>query len=224
MPDRPPPLLVVGAGGHGRVVLDLCRALGREVAGFLDDAPGPPGAGGARRAVEGVPVLGGFVLLDDAAVMARHEVVVAVGAVRGDQVAGNRLRRELGRRAAARGAGLAILAHPSAVVSDRASLGPGTVVCAGAVVATGARLGVHCIVNTGASVDHDCELADGVQVSPGARLAGGVRCGEDVFVGTGACVAPGVAIGARTRVGLGAGVLRDLPADVLAAGTPARAR
>ena len=85
-----------------------------------------------------MPLLGGFSLLDDAAAMVRFAVVVAVGAVRGDQVAGNRLRRELGGCAAARGADLAVLAHPSAVVSPHAFLGPGTVICAGAVVATGA--------------------------------------------------------------------------------------
>lgn len=212
------PLIIAGAGGHGRVVLDLCRALGREVAGFLDDVRVP----GVE--LEGVPVLGGLALLSDAVRMTAYEVVVAIGAVRGDQIAANRLRRELGGRAQAHGARLATLVHPSAVVSGLASAGPGTVVCAGAVVITGVCLGRHCIVNTAAIVDHDCELDDGVQVSPGARLAGFVRCREDVFIGTGACVAPGVTIGARTRVGLGAGVLDDLPGDVLAVGLPARVR
>lgn len=85
--------------------------------------------------------------------------------------------------------GIAI--HSSAVVSPKAKIGEGSVICAGAVICADAVIGKHCIINTGASVDHDSVLKDFVHIAPGAHLCGGVQVGEGGFVGTGVCLAPG---------------------------------
>ena len=205
------PIIIVGAGGHGRVLLDLCRALDRTVTGFLDD----------RRTigmlVDGVPILGPLASLLQHANGFANEFVVAIGILHGDQIAGNQLRRHIGDTAPR----LSVLMHPSAIVSPRAEIGPGSVICAGSIVAAGVRIGRHCILNTGVIVDHDCILEDGVQLSPGVRLGGGVRLERDAFLGTGACLAPGIVVGTCARVGLGAGVLRDVPKGALAVGLPA---
>lgn len=199
----PGDLIVVGAGGHAKVVVATARAAGFRVAAVVDDAPGRWGS-----AVLGVPVAGPSdpVLHDPAA-----QVVLAIG--------GNAARRQ---RAAGARCRFVSLVHPSAVVDPSVALGAGSVVFAGAVIQPDAVLGAHAIVNTGASIDHDCVLGEAVHVAPGTRLAGNVTLGDEVFLGIGAVVIPGVAIGAGTTVGAGAAVVHDLPGGVIAVGVPAR--
>jgi sugar O-acyltransferase (sialic acid O-acetyltransferase NeuD family) len=201
-------VVIIGSGGHARVVADACRAAGRKVRGFLD--PGVvPGT-----CVGGISVLGGDELLDDPTFATSHEFLVGIG----DQ----RTRRALAMLVREKGAILTTAVHPSAVVAPDVRVGDGTVIIAGSVVNPGAKLGEFVVVNTGATVDHDCILGDGVHVCPGAHLAGGVTCGEDTLVGTGAAVIPGLTIGARSVVGAGAVVICDIPGNVTVVGCPAR--
>jgi sugar O-acyltransferase (sialic acid O-acetyltransferase NeuD family) len=202
------PLIIVGAGRHGRVVAETAAAAGVPIRGFLDDTKA------AGTTVNGVAVLGGLRLLDDRALLAEHVFVVAIG----DQQA----RRRLSLQIAAAGGRLAVLQHPSCVVSPSATIGEGSVLIAGTIVNANTNVGRFCILNTGCALDHDTVLADGVQVGPGARLAGNVTCGEDAFIGTGAICIPRVTIGARAVVGAGAVVIADVPAGVTVVGNPAR--
>lgn len=201
-------LLVVGAGGHGRVVADAALATERwEEVAFVDD-----GVERGQR-VLGLPVLGAL----DSLPALRHEysaVVVAIGA------ASERLRlldhcRSLGFE-------LPVVAHPSASVSLFASLKEGCVVCAQAAVSAGAVLGMGCIVNTAASVDHDCQLESGVHVCPGARLAGDVRVGSGTWIGIGSCVRQGIVIGGGSIIAAGAVVIANVASGVTVMGNPAR--
>lgn len=112
--------------------------------------------------------------------------------------------------------------HPRATVSRGAAVGAGTVIAAGAVVNPGARLACGVIVNTCASVDHDCTLWGGVHICPGAHLAGKVEVGEGAWVGIGCVIKEGCRIGKGAYIGAGAVVLKNVPAGVLAYGTPAR--
>ncbi|MFC7331761.1 NeuD/PglB/VioB family sugar acetyltransferase [Rhodocista pekingensis] len=200
------PLVIVGAGGHGRVALDTARLAGRTVQGFLDDTMAP------GTAVDGVRVLGGSGLT--AGLADGADLFIALG----DQAA----RRSFALSVLHAGGTLATLVHPAAVVSPSATVGDGSILAAGAILQPGARVGRFCILNTACSVDHDGVLLDGVQVGPGVRLAGRVRCGEDVFLGTGAVVLPGLCIGRGAVVGAGAVVVDDVPADLTVVGNPAR--
>lgn len=198
-------VLVVGAGGHAKVVIATLRAAGVSVAGVLDDRPEMWG-----QSVLGCEVLGGSTLLDGPDVQA----VLAIGS--------NAVRRNLaGRYPRVRWVSAV---HPAAVVEASVTVGAGTVVFAGAVVQPDTVLGQHVIVNTGATVDHDCMLGDFVHVAPGSHLAGSVRLNDGVFVGTGAALVPGVRVGAWATVGAGSVVLGDLPAGTIAYGVPARPR
>ncbi|HUJ63434.1 MAG TPA: NeuD/PglB/VioB family sugar acetyltransferase [Kofleriaceae bacterium] len=196
-------IVVVGAGGHAKVVIATARAAGHEIASVLDDDR-------ARWAKEiaGVVVAGPIeqVLADRDALC-----VLAIG--------DNATRRRLADAARCR---FASLIHPSAVVDDSVSLGEGTVIFAGAIVQPDARIGAHSIVNTAASIDHDCDLGIAVHCAPGARLAGSVRVGEEALVGIGAVVVPGVRIGARAIVAAGAVVVRDVAIGATVVGVPAR--
>lgn len=201
----PGDLIVVGAGGHAKVVVATARAAGLRVAAIVDDTSARWGT-----TVLGVPVSGPSepVLADPEAL-----VVLAIG--------DNAARR---RRASGARCRFAAVVHPSAIVDPTVRIGAGSVVFAGTVIQPDAAIGDHAIVNTAASIDHDCVLGEAVHVAPGCRLAGNVTLGDEVFLGIGVVVIPGISIGARTLVGAGATVVRDLPADVLAAGVPARVR
>ena len=204
------PLVIVGTGGHARVVLDAANALAREVAGFVSAQHIPSGT------IQGVPVLGSDYLLCDPKFLAGHSFIVAVG--------NQGVRHRLSEGITTTGGMLETLIHPVSVISPSARIGMGSVVLAGCVANAGASIGPSCILNTACSVDHDVELAEGTQICPGARLAGGVRCGAWSFIGTGATIVPNVGIGARAVVGAGAVVLRDVPDDITVVGNPARPR
>jgi sugar O-acyltransferase (sialic acid O-acetyltransferase NeuD family) len=200
------PIVIVGAGGHGRVVLDAVWALKQPIAGFIDTVARP----GAE--INGCVVRGDNSLLDDPGFLNAHSFIVAIG--------NQQARRDLSLLLLDR-AELATIIHPSAIISPHALIGAGTAVIAGAVVSANTQIGRFCILNTSCTVDHDNNLADGVQVCPGAHLAGNVRCGEDAFIGTGAVAIPGISIGANAVVGAGAVVIRDVPEGAKVVGNPA---
>jgi sugar O-acyltransferase (sialic acid O-acetyltransferase NeuD family) len=193
--------IVLGIGGHAKVIISVLQAMGCRVVEAYDDDPALWGA-----QVLGVPVVG---------------PLSSIGAARLPAVIGfgdNHLRRKI---AASLSLKWMTLVHPSAVVHDSVKLGAGTVVFAGAVIQPDCTLGAHVIVNTGASVDHDCVVGDFAHVSPGAHLAGGVQVGEGAFLGIGSAAIPLTRIGAWTTLGAGGVVVRDLPRDVIAIGVPA---
>jgi acetyltransferase EpsM len=205
-----PGLVIIGAGGHARVVADIVRLLGQHaIAGYLDDAH--PERHGQE--FEGARILGGLEQLGRAAALGVHAVFVAIGECEA--------RLRFAEAAVAAGLTLPILVHPRSVVASSASLGAGSVLAAGAIVNPGATIGANVIVNTAASVDHDCRIEDGVHLACGVRLAGHVHVGRATWVGIGAIVKEGVRIGAGSMVGAGALVLRDVPDGVLVHGSPA---
>jgi sugar O-acyltransferase (sialic acid O-acetyltransferase NeuD family) len=200
-------LIIIGAGGHGKVVADAATEAGWREVVFLDS--GWPEKGTHA----GFPVVGTD---RDLARLAGPEdqLVVSIG--------DGRRREQLCREASDAGIRLATVIHPAATVSKRAQIGAGTVVFAGALVNADARIGMGCIVNTGAIIEHDCELGDGVHVCPGVALAGAVIVGARSWIGIGGCVKQGIRIGADVMVGAGAVVVKDLPDGITAFGVPAR--
>ena len=201
-------LLILGAGGHAKVVAEAALAAGTASRiAFLDDRPLPP--------LLGWPVLG---RLDQALEPSAQEqfpaAVVAIGH------SATRMRWIAQLQAA--GYKLPLLIHPSAWISPSAQIGPGSVVFAQAAVQAQAVIGTGSILNTGCSVDHDAQLSDAVHVCPGARLAGEVQVGARSWIGIGASVIQQVRIGGDVTVGAGAAVVRDLPDGVTAVGVPAR--
>ena len=204
------PLVIVGAGGHAKVVADIARLTGYAVAGFLDDVDR------ARHGTQfcGSVVLGGLEQLSTLVHAGVRRAVVAIGDC------GARLH--VATCVTEAGMELAVLKHPRSIHSADVTIGPGTVLVAGAIVNPGASVGANVIINTAATVDHDCIVEDGVHIACGARLAGHVQVGRGSWIGIGAVVKERVRIGSQTIVGAGAVVLKDLPDGVVAYGSPAK--
>jgi sugar O-acyltransferase (sialic acid O-acetyltransferase NeuD family) len=198
-----PTFVVIGAGGHAKVVIATIEASGGKVVRLLDDTV----------ALQGTRVLGHLVEgpISEEAVGDGARAVIAVGSNRSRSVIASRLNVEYG-----------IAIHPSAVVHESAVIGAGTVVFAGAIVQPDVRIGRHVILNTGASIDHDCVLGDYVHVAPGAHLAGKVHIDEGALMGIGSCAIPGVRVGAWATVGAGGVVLQAVASGATAIGVPAR--
>jgi sugar O-acyltransferase (sialic acid O-acetyltransferase NeuD family) len=179
-------LVLVGAGGHARALVEALTARRVAVAAYVDRA--------ACAWLPGVPRYE----TDDASASHRADgFVLGVGSVTPDGLA---RRLDLFRRYAARGWSAPPVVHPAAVVSASAVLGAGSHVLAAAVVQPGAAIGAAAIVNTGAIVEHDSSVGEGAHVAPGAIVLGGVRVGACAMIGAGAVVLQGAAVPERTLV------------------------
>lgn len=204
-------LLVVGAGGHARVVVDAAQ---RAYAQGTLASPPPALIVDDNPALQGTQLLGVAV---DASISCDAEgdfdFLVAIG---------NNAVRERKFAALAERFKPAFVIHPHASVAESAKLGAGSFVAAQAVIGPQAALGEGCIVNHGAVVDHDCVLGAFCHVAPNATLAGHVRLGQRVLVGAGANLLPGVTVGDDCVIGAGAVVLHDIVGGTTQAGVPAR--
>jgi UDP-perosamine 4-acetyltransferase len=201
-------LLLIGAGGHAKVMIELVRAAGDwRIVGLLDAAP-------AAVAVLGVPVIGRE---EDLPRLRAQGIGVALVAI-GD----NAVRQRLGRVLVAEGFAIPAAVHPAALVSPSARLGSGVAVMARAVVGTETAIEDFAIVNTAAVVEHDGLIGAAAHVGPGAVLAGHVQVGARALLGVGSAVRPGVTIGADAVVAAGAAVVADVAAGAVVGGVPAR--
>jgi sugar O-acyltransferase (sialic acid O-acetyltransferase NeuD family) len=200
-------ILVLGAGGHGKVVADILGCAGEPVMGFLDD---DPATWGATRL--GLPVLGGIVTFRE---HLPGGLILGMGSI----AARTKIVEFLGGEA--RGLWCNAI-HPRAIVARSVQLGCGVAVMAGAVVNPESVLGDHSVINTGATVDHDCTIGAYAHIGPGAHLAGSIRVGHAAFIGIGASVTQCLAIGDGAIIGAGSVVIDSVPAHVTVKGIPAR--
>jgi sugar O-acyltransferase (sialic acid O-acetyltransferase NeuD family) len=196
-------VVVVGAGGHAKVIVGLCHAAGIAVRCLVDANP----------AKHGTAVLG-VVVQPQSALSADDDVVIGVG--------DNRARARLAASLA--GHRFVSLVHPRAFVDPSSTLAPGAVVFAGAVVQPDVVVGAHAIINTGATVDHDCRIGAFVHIAPGVHLCGGVVVDEGGFCGVASAVIPGKRVGRYATVGAGGVVVADVADGVTVVGVPARLR
>lgn len=205
------PIIVLGAGGHARVLIDALRSRSSVIQGIAEADHGKHGKMWCD-----IPIIG-----DDAAVLhlAKDTVRLAngIGTVRVSLS-----RRQLYDNYKSEGYCFATVVHASAIVAPDAVLAEGAQIMAGAVLQTGCRIGENAIINTRVSVDHDCVIGNHVHVSPGATLCGNVVIGEGSHVGAGATVIQGIRIGRNSMVAAGAVVISDIPDDVTVAGVPAK--
>jgi sugar O-acyltransferase (sialic acid O-acetyltransferase NeuD family) len=206
-------IVILGAGGHARDVLDVfeacnARAPAYDVLGFVvEPAYFRPGI-----------VINDHPLLGDFAWLAQHAREVQLVCAVGDTA----LRRRLTLQALPLGGRFCTVVHPSAILARRVSLGEGCVVAAGVIMTSLVRLKDHVHVNIACTLAHDVAVDDYATIAPGVRLSGNVHIGEGANVGTGATVIEKIRVGPWSTVGAGAAVIRDVPANATAVGCPAR--
>jgi sugar O-acyltransferase (sialic acid O-acetyltransferase NeuD family) len=192
-------LLIIGAGGHGKVVAEIALASGYSDISFLDDAWPEKSKNGAWD-VRGKPTI------------SQTPTFCAFGS----NAARERLFSDFNLR------NVPVLTHSSAIVSPSSRISEGTLLVAGTIVNADACIGRGVILNTACSVDHDCEVDDFAHISPGARLAGGVKIGKRSWIGIGAVVREGIHIGDDVVVGAGSVVVEDIENGAKVCGVPAR--
>ncbi|MEK8126900.1 acetyltransferase [Paenibacillus filicis] len=200
-------LLIIGAGGHGKVVADTAQASGKwSSIAFLDDQH-------ILKKNYPFPVLGdiehAFKCVKD-----YNYIAVAIG--------DNQRRVNLLKKFKDFGFKLPAIIHPSAVISKYSIIDEGSVIFANCVINANAVISFGCIINTACTVDHDCILGAGVHLSPGVNLAGGVRIGDFCWIGIGATIIQQITIDQESIVGAGAVIIENVPSTSTVVGVPGR--
>jgi sugar O-acyltransferase, sialic acid O-acetyltransferase NeuD family len=209
-----PKILLIGAGGHCGVVLDMLLSNKEfDVAGIVDikDRVGSK--------VLGVPVIGTDSDMPRLFKKGIKNCFVTVGSI-GDP----RVRVKLCNMAERIGFIFPNLISPRALVSINATLGSGNYIAPGVIINTGADIGSHCIINTGAIVEHDCTIGNFVHLSPGSILSGDVTIGNYSHIGTGSVVIQNLKIGAKVVIGAGSVVAKNIRKGMIAYGNPCKER
>ena len=202
--------VVIGGGGHAKVLISLLKKSGHQIAGYtsLRDAG----------SILDVPHIGDDSVLSELLrTSGRCQAVVGLG-----KVDTSPRRVQLAAELESLGFILPVIVSPHAVVNEGVAMGSGTVVFDGAVINSGTKMGSLCIANTNCTIEHDCRLGDNVHVAPGATLSGGVTVGDNSMIGAGSTVVQDASICADCLVGAGSTVIADIAAPGTYAGNPVK--
>ncbi|MCT1619082.1 MULTISPECIES: acetyltransferase [Janibacter] len=209
-------LVVIGAGGFGREVVDVVEAINESessprwlLVGVVDDSPSEENL--ARLERRGIPYLGAVEAL--VAEVARPKFVIAIG--------NPRVRRAIATALEGEGFVAATIVHPASTQGSEVTVGAGSVICAGVRLTTNISVGRHCHLNLNATVGHDSVLMDFVSINPLASISGDCVVEDDVLIGVCASIINRVTVRAGATVGGGACAVRDVPPDVTVVGIPA---
>lgn len=204
-------VVIIGAGGHAKVIADCIDSEKYELVGFLDKDDTWIG-----KEINGVPIIGNDREPSHWIEKGITACIIGIG-----HVGKYELRNKLYSRYQEAGFHMITAVHPQSVVAKTAVIKAGTVVMPGAVINANAYIGENVIINTNSVIEHDSLIENGVHVAPGSTISGGVNIGENVLVGAGSVVIQTVKIGKNTIIGAGTIVIKDIPSNVLAVGNPA---
>ncbi len=205
------PIIIVGAGGHAKVVIDTLLASSSEIIGATDSNPEK-----IDTRILGLPVIG----TDEVILQYNPEAIYLANGI--GSVGLPAIRMKIFNYFKRLGYSFISLRHPSAVVGLDVVAAEGTQIMAGAIIQPGCRIGLNAIINTGTLIDHDCVIGSHVHLAPGATLSGGVSMEDGVHIGAGAVLIQGIQIGKNSMVGAGAVVVKNVPENTKVIGVPAR--
>lgn len=185
-------VIILGAGGHAKVIADIIKKNNDNLLGFLDDCE----------------EIQNQIIYDNKKVIGKIEecinydnayFVIGIG--------NNKIRKLIAEKYQLN---WYTAIHPSAIIADEVLIGPGSVIMPGAIINPGSKIGTHCIINTKSSIDHDNIIEGFVHVSPGATLAGTVHIKEGTWICAGATIINNITIEKDNIIGAGAVVIRDI--------------
>jgi sugar O-acyltransferase (sialic acid O-acetyltransferase NeuD family) len=193
-------MLIYGASGHAKVILDCILSRGGDIIGVFDDDI-------EKKNLLGIKVVGSY----DEKYFPDEEIVVGIGDNKIRKIVSERIQHRLGK-----------VFHSSSIISSFSSIGEGTVVFHGAVIQSSSKVGISCIINTNASVDHDCVIGNFVHIAPNVTICGGVNVGSGTLIGAGSIIIPNINIGTDVIIGAGSVVVKHVPNGLRIFGNPAK--
>ena len=206
-------MVIVGAGGFGREVLEMCKDRNKisktwDILGFIDENRELHG-----KMINGYPVLGGLDWLRE------HNnnnlgCVCAIGTCE--------TRKQVVERLQEIGVNFYNAIHPSVIMSEFVQLGRDVIICAGSILTVNIKIGDHVHIDTNCTIAHDAVIGDYCRLNPGVTINGNDHLGEGVYVGTGATFIQEVSVGSWSTIGAGTVVIEDIPEKVVAVGVPAK--
>jgi len=200
-------LIIIGTGGHARVVAEIAKLSHLEIKGFID-----LDYSGEDELILGSPVLGGLEQIKHPS--SDLSFFAAIGE--------NAQRKQIFEQMISEDFMAISLIHPTAIIGEGVEVGVGTLICAGSIICTNARIGENTIINTGVIIDHEAKIGSNSHIAPGSRVAGRVTIGPGSFLGVGANVIDKINIGERVTVGAGSVIIRDIPSNSKVVGNPGR--
>lgn len=204
-------IILIGAGGHCKVIIDIIKSTRNfKIVGITD-------ANTQEEQILGVPIIGNDDILEDLYYQGVKNAFVCIGAL--NNIA---IRDKIYYNLKKIGFKIPKLIHKDAIVSPYSKISNGTCVMAGAIVNAGAIIGENCIINTGSIIEHDCFIDRNTHISPGALLAGGCKIGCNSHIGMGSTIIQGTKIGDNVMIGAGAVVLNNIEDNVIAVGVPSK--
>ena len=192
--------LLLGAGGHAKVVISIITNSGGKILGIFDDNLN-------KKKHHGHPILGKY----EAKKYKNSKIIVCVGS--------NIVRKKIVSKISH---DFFTAIHKSSIVDKNSKIGLGSVIAHNSVIQSDVQIGKHCIINTSSSVDHDCKVDDFVHVGPGVTICGNVKVGSCSLIGAGSIILPNIKIGKNVIIGAGSVVLKDIPDNIKVAGSPAK--
>ena len=201
-------IFLYGCGGHGKVILDIFLKQNKKVVAIVDDKP-PQN----MNEIHGVPIYQTDYFLAQIQ-PSDGRWIVSVG--------NNSIRKKIANKLSGLGYSFTTAIHPSAEIGLGVKIGVGTVIMANAFINIDSYIGDHCIINTGSTVDHDCHIDDYCHIAPGCSVCGQVTLGKQVLLGVGSSIKPLMKIGQNTMCGAGSVIVKSLPPNCLAYGSPAK--
>ena len=193
-------IILYGASGHCKVIIDILQSNNQTITAIIDD-------------VSKSNTILGFSISNSSEFdfSSNQNMILSIG--------NNKVRKKLAGKL---NANFVTAIHPKSIISSGVIIGVGSVVMAGAIINPDTEIGEHCIVNTGAVIEHDCDISNFVHISPNASLAGGVVVGEGSQIGIGATVIQGMRIGKWVTVGAGSVIIKDVPDYSVIVGNPGK--
>ncbi len=201
-------IVLIGAGGHARVIIDTAECLGFNISSIIDI-----GYKGKKETIIGYPVIGNISVLSSYNID-KIEVFIAIG--------DNKIRTEYFKIIKNMGFNIPVLIHPTAILSNYVSINEGVFVNAGSIINALSEIGKNTIINTGSIIDHEVKIGKNTHICPGVKIAGRVSIGNNTFIGTGTTIIDKIRIGDNVIIGAGSVVIKDVKSNSKVAGVPAR--